>query len=96
MNASKIEAEADPSPSGSTAQRPVQDIDDLGTFVEQMLSNMQGQFEEMSRSVLSKINGMGQRLDDLERTIEGLIESTSDNSAQSSDPANGRQRSARD
>ncbi len=43
-----------------------------------MLIQMQEKFQQVSENILSQIDTMGNRLDDLEKTIEELVKSRKD------------------
>ncbi len=42
---------------------------DLTVFVQNLLGQMQGRFQQMSDSIISRIDEMGARIDDLEHSI---------------------------
>ena len=44
--------------------------------VQQLLQQMQARFQDMSEQILSRINDMGARIDDLEKSISELMAST--------------------
>jgi len=50
-----------------------QDIQDLTEFVQQVLQDMQGKFKTMSEGIVTKIDDMGGRIDDLEKNIAELL-----------------------
>jgi len=51
-----------------TAKNP----EDLTAFVKNLLEQMQSRFQTMSQSIITKIDEMGSRIDDLEKSIEDL------------------------
>ena len=42
---------------------------DLTVFVQNLLGQMQGRFQQMSDSIIGRIDEMGARIDDLEHSI---------------------------
>lgn len=57
-------------------KEPVQNSDDLTSFVKNLLEQMQSRFQTMSESITQKIDEMGTRIDDLEKSIEDLTKET--------------------
>mmetsp|Transcript_14363 Transcript_14363/g.30763 ORF Transcript_14363/g.30763 Transcript_14363/m.30763 type:complete len:80 (-) Transcript_14363:203-442(-) len=53
---------------------PPQNTADLTAFVQNLLQQMQGRFETMSDNIIGRIDEMGHRIDDLERSIGELIQ----------------------
>mmetsp|Transcript_40502 Transcript_40502/g.35942 ORF Transcript_40502/g.35942 Transcript_40502/m.35942 type:complete len:82 (+) Transcript_40502:55-300(+) len=54
---------------------------ELNAFVQSLLKQMQDRFEEMSSSIVNRIDEMGTRIDDLEKSLGDLmkdIEGTGD------------------
>ncbi|KAJ3358115.1 hypothetical protein GGF32_000747 [Allomyces javanicus] len=47
---------------------------ELAVFVDALLKQMQSKFEDMSGQILTKLDGMSSRLDDLEKSISDLME----------------------
>lgn len=47
---------------------------ELTAYVQGLLQQMQSRFEEMSTSIVSRIDVMGARLDDLEHSIDELMQ----------------------
>ena len=47
---------------------------DLTLFVQNLLEQMQGRFNTMSSSIISRIDEMGNRIDDLEKSIGELMQ----------------------
>lgn len=47
---------------------------DLTLFVQNLLEQMQGRFNTMSTSIISRIDEMGNRIDDLEKSIGELMQ----------------------
>eukprot|EP00437_Effrenium_voratum_P043459 CAMPEP_0181475506 /NCGR_PEP_ID=MMETSP1110-20121109/41221_1 /TAXON_ID=174948 /ORGANISM="Symbiodinium sp., Strain CCMP421" /LENGTH=75 /DNA_ID=CAMNT_0023600749 /DNA_START=57 /DNA_END=284 /DNA_ORIENTATION=+ len=63
---------------------------DLTLFVQNLLKEMQGRFQTMSDSIVNRIDDMGARIDDLEKSISELIQEAGvegDANAASSAPA---------
>lgn len=54
--------------------RPAQPAEDLTVFVQNLLTQMQGRFQNMSDTILKRIDEMGSRIDELENSIGGLME----------------------
>jgi len=48
--------------------------EDLNIFVKQLLEQMQSKFSDMSVKILGKIEEMGSRIDDLENSINVLVD----------------------
>ncbi|KPA86252.1 hypothetical protein ABB37_00484 [Leptomonas pyrrhocoris] len=47
---------------------------ELTSYVQGLLQQMQSRFEEMSNNIISRIDEMGARIDDLERSIDELMQ----------------------
>jgi len=47
---------------------------ELNQFVENLLQQLQDKFEGMSKQILGRIDEMGSRIDDLEKSIATLME----------------------
>mmetsp|Transcript_15393 Transcript_15393/g.21067 ORF Transcript_15393/g.21067 Transcript_15393/m.21067 type:complete len:80 (-) Transcript_15393:156-395(-) len=47
---------------------------DLTIFVQNLLEQMQQRFNQMSTSIIGRIDEMGNRIDDLERSIADLMQ----------------------
>ncbi|KAG2496747.1 hypothetical protein HYH03_005156 [Edaphochlamys debaryana] len=47
---------------------------ELTTFVQGLLQQMNARFQTMSESIVTKIDDMGQKIDNLEATITELME----------------------
>ncbi|DBA76806.1 hypothetical protein WJX79_001076 [Trebouxia sp. C0005] len=52
----------------------VQDSADLSKFVQNLLQQMQGRFQTMSDSIISRVDEMGSKIDDLEKQIGELVQ----------------------
>ncbi|XP_013416179.1 heat shock factor-binding protein 1 [Lingula anatina] len=48
-------------------------IQDLTTFVQNVLQQMQDKFQNMSDQIITRIDDMGHRIDDLEKNIADLM-----------------------
>jgi len=46
---------------------------DLTVFVQNLLKEMQGRFQTMSDAVINRIDDMGERIDELEKSISELM-----------------------
>ncbi|XP_051152802.1 uncharacterized protein LOC127266567 isoform X1 [Andrographis paniculata] len=57
---------------GRDADNSKQSTDDMTTFVQNLLQQMQTRFQTMSESIISKIDEMGNRIDELEQSINDL------------------------
>eukprot|EP00635_Sarcinochrysidales_sp_CCMP3193_P004334 CAMPEP_0118889470 /NCGR_PEP_ID=MMETSP1166-20130328/383_1 /TAXON_ID=1104430 /ORGANISM="Chrysoreinhardia sp, Strain CCMP3193" /LENGTH=79 /DNA_ID=CAMNT_0006828061 /DNA_START=28 /DNA_END=270 /DNA_ORIENTATION=- len=53
---------------------PPQTPQDLTVFVKNLLEQMQQRFETMSERIVGRIDEMGTRIDDLEKSIGELME----------------------
>merc|ERR1719410_3060198 len=51
----------------------VMDAEDLTDFVQNLLQQMHSRFQGMSDSIIGRLDEMGDRLNDLERSIEDLM-----------------------
>ncbi|KAG5182212.1 heat shock factor-binding protein 1 [Tribonema minus] len=50
--------------------------EDLIEFVQGVLEQMQTRFQQMSDTIIGRVDEMGARLDDLEKSIADLMEAT--------------------
>jgi len=48
-------------------------VQDLTGFVQKVLQDMQGKFQNMSDNIVTRIDDMGGRIDDLEKNIAELL-----------------------
>lgn len=48
-------------------------VQDLTVFVQQILHDMQGKFQNMSDGIVTRIDDMGGRIDELEKNIAELL-----------------------
>ena len=48
-------------------------VQDLTVFVQQILQDMQGKFQNMSDGIVTRIDDMGGRIDELEKNIAELL-----------------------
>ncbi|KAI9140349.1 heat shock factor binding protein 1-domain-containing protein [Paraphysoderma sedebokerense] len=55
------------------APADAQQAQDLSKFVETLLLQMQTKFEDMSSQILSKMDDMATRIDELEKTVGDLM-----------------------
>ena len=46
---------------------------ELNTFVQNMLKQMQERFEEMSGNIVGRVDEMGKRIDDIEKSINEIM-----------------------
>jgi heat shock factor-binding protein 1 len=51
-----------------------EDTEDLTVFVQGLLQQMQTRFQQMSDTIIGRIDEMGTRIDDLEKSIADLME----------------------
>ena len=51
-----------------------QGTQELTTFVQNLLQQMQTRFQEMSDAIITRIDEMGSRIDDLEKSIAELMQ----------------------
>lgn len=47
---------------------------EVTTYVQQLLQQMQARFEDLSKSIITRIDEMNGRVDELEQSIEGLMQ----------------------
>lgn len=61
-------------PEGGAQEQPADNkaAQDFAVMISSLLQQMQGRFEQMSDTILSKIDEMDKRLDDLEGTMHTL------------------------
>nr|XP_009615223.1 heat shock factor-binding protein-like [Nicotiana tomentosiformis] len=57
---------------GHDADNTKQSTADMTVFVQNLLQQMQTRFQTMSESIISKIDEMGNRIDELEQSINDL------------------------
>ncbi|XP_075516552.1 heat shock factor-binding protein-like [Primulina tabacum] len=57
---------------GHDAENSKQSTSDMTAFVQNLLQQMQTRFQTMSESIISKIDEMGNRIDELEQSINDL------------------------
>ncbi|KAL7521316.1 hypothetical protein ACHAWX_005990 [Stephanocyclus meneghinianus] len=48
--------------------------EDLDVFVKELMDNMQTRFSRLSDTILGRIDDMGSKIDDLEKTISELMD----------------------
>jgi heat shock factor-binding protein 1 len=60
-------------PKAPAAAAP-QGTQELTIFVQNLLQQMQGRFQEMSDSIIGRIDEMGSRIDDLEKSVSELMQ----------------------
>ncbi|XP_014500503.1 heat shock factor-binding protein 1 [Vigna radiata var. radiata] len=58
--------------SGHDAEDTKQSTADMTAFVQNLLQQMQSRFQTMSNSIISKIDEMGNRIEELEQNINEL------------------------
>lgn len=46
---------------------------ELNAFVQNMLKQMQDRFEEMSTNIIGRVDEMGKRIDDIEKSINDIM-----------------------
>ena len=46
---------------------------ELNAFVQNMLKQMQERFEEMSGNIIGRVDEMGKRIDDIEKSINEIM-----------------------
>ncbi|KNA16521.1 hypothetical protein SOVF_088400 [Spinacia oleracea] len=57
---------------GHDSDEPKQNTTDMAAFVQNLLQQMQTRFQAMSESIVTKIDDMGNRIDELEQSIKDL------------------------
>ena len=50
-----------------------QSANELTQLVQQMLTQLQDRFQKMSETIITRIDEMGSRIDDLEKSISDLV-----------------------
>ena len=50
-----------------------QNSEELSVFVQNLLSQMQSRFQTMSNAIIGRIDEMGNRIDDLEKSVSDLM-----------------------
>jgi len=60
--------------SGEDASATGQTEEEVNMMVQTLLQQMQTRFEQMSEVILGRIDEMGARVEDLERSMAGLME----------------------
>ena len=51
---------------------------ELNAFVQNMLKQMQERFEEMSGNIIGRVDEMGKRIDDIEKSINEIMNDLGD------------------
>lgn len=59
--------------SDSAAEPVPENAADLTIFVQNLLEQMQQRFNQMSSTIINRIDDMGSRIDDLEKSIGDLM-----------------------
>jgi heat shock factor-binding protein 1 len=62
------------SPTPKPAAGAPQGTQELTVFVQNLLQQMQTRFQEMSDAIINRIDEMGGRIDDLEKSIAELMQ----------------------
>jgi len=70
------------------ADATTQKTADLTAFVQNLLIQMQTRFQTMSESIITKIDEMGSRIDELERSIGELVKESGHADALPTPPSN--------
>ena len=55
------------------ADNDPQSVQELTVFVQQILQDMQGKFQNTSDNIVSRMEDMGERIDDLEKNIAEIL-----------------------
>lgn len=58
----------------SKEEQAPENAQDLTIFVQNLLEQMQHRFNQMSGSIIGRIDEMGNRIDDLEKSISDLMD----------------------
>ncbi|XP_057549148.1 heat shock factor-binding protein-like [Amaranthus tricolor] len=66
---------------------PKQKTTDMTVFVQNLLEQMQTRFQAMSESIITKIDQMGNRIDELEQSIKELKAEIGAEDSPSPDPS---------
>jgi len=70
-----VKAGVDPSQASGAAQpQQGRDTQELTLYVQNLLQQMQTRFQDMSNSIVGRIDEMGTRIDTLERNISDLMQ----------------------
>ncbi|ORZ35763.1 heat shock factor binding protein 1-domain-containing protein [Catenaria anguillulae PL171] len=77
---------ADSAPGPTVAQQQPQAAE-LGVYVDTLIKQLQSKFDDMSGHIISKIDTMADRLDDLEKSIAELMQNAEAAAAGPSDDA---------
>ena len=64
---------------------------ELTQLVQQMLTQMQSRFQTMSDNIIGRIDEMGNRIDDLEKSIADLVQEAQSDSDQAAGQVNQQQ-----
>ncbi|XP_021775430.1 heat shock factor-binding protein 1-like [Chenopodium quinoa] len=59
---------------GHDSDEPKQNTTDMAAFVQNLLQQMQTRFQAMSEGIVTKIDEMGNRINELEQSIKDLKE----------------------
>lgn len=66
-----------------------QGAQELTAFVQNLLQQMQTRFQEMSDAIITRIDEMGARIDDLEKSIAELMQQAGVEDGDAASPAGG-------
>nr|CCA21511.1 predicted protein putative [Albugo laibachii Nc14] len=66
-----------------SAAAPSGEAQDLTVFVQTLLEQMQNRFSQMSDAIIGRIDDMGTRIDELEKSIGDLMDQTNDEATSS-------------
>lgn len=74
-------------PKVPVSSAPGRGTEELTAFVQNLLQQMQGRFEEMSGNIITRIDDMGVRIDNLEKSIGDLMQQAGAEEAESQNAA---------
>ena len=57
---------------GDNGSKAPQSAEELTVFVQSMLTQMQGRFQQMSDEIITKIDDLGHRIDDLDDQVQQM------------------------
>ena len=67
-------------PGGGGLDSGDNNANELTALVQQMLTQMQNRFQTMSENIIGRIDEMGSRIDDLEKSIADLVQEAQNDS----------------
>ncbi|KAL3792991.1 hypothetical protein HJC23_011004 [Cyclotella cryptica] len=74
MESNKTALEGGDVSSTANTLNQMESPEDLDVFVKELMDNMQTRFSRLSDTILGRIDDMGSKIDDLEKTISELMD----------------------